>query len=132
MDPELRNEIRSLTTRFGAVVREQAGEAVYAKIEELRSLSKDLRRDRGGEASGALSRATASLSVEDAHQVAHAFSLFFQLANLCEERARIRHLQATPHAAQSSAWLFRELKKADVPPARVQACLDLQLAQLLA
>ena len=35
MDSQLKNEVRRLTTRLGAMVKEQAGEAVFAHVEEL-------------------------------------------------------------------------------------------------
>jgi phosphoenolpyruvate carboxylase len=124
MDPVLKKEVRFLTTRLGEIIREQAGEAVFARVERFRQLSKAVRHDGTREAITAKRRFVARLTLDDAHHLAHAFSLFFQLVNLCEERARIRHLQANPEPAQSLRRLFHELKEARVPAAVVQSCLD--------
>lgn len=125
MEPQLKAEIRFLTTRLGHIIREQAGDALYTRIEQLRVLAKEVRKQQKGDVVRAKRRVVANLKPTEAYQVAHAFSLFFQLVNLCEERARIRHLQATPHPAQSLGSLFRELKQAKIPAAKVQECLDL-------
>jgi phosphoenolpyruvate carboxylase len=124
MDAQLRQEVRFLTTRLGAIIREQAGETVFAQVEQLRVLSKAIRAQHAAEDVRAQRRLVRRLSVRAAHQIAHAFSLFFQLTNLCEERARIRHLQAQEAPAQSVRRLFRDLKAAGVPAAAVQRCLD--------
>ncbi len=60
----------------------------------------------------------------DAYQIAHAFSLFFQLANLCEERARVRQLQAEGIPAMSLRHLFRELKESSVSAEEFRRCLN--------
>lgn len=132
MDPQLRREVRFLTTRLGDIIREQAGEVVFAQIERLRHLAKAVRAHGQPADRRAARRLVARLSLEDAHQVAHAFSLFFQLVNLCEERARVRRLQATPEPAYSLGALFRQLRAAGVPPARLQAFLgDLDIQPVL-
>ena len=126
MDPQLRSEVRSLTTRLGAMVREQAGEEIFQRVESLRRLSKALRENgQDAEESGtALRKQVKSLKEPDAYLVAHAFSLFFQCVNLCEERARVRHLAGHAEPAQSLKGLFRELKTAGVSGAQLQTCLN--------
>ena len=124
MDPLLKQEVRTLTTRLGHIVREQAGEEVFSHVEQLRRLSIKIRERHDPASITAKRRLVASLSVEEAYQVAHAFSLFFQLVNLCEERARLRRLRAKPDAPQSIRHLFRELRAAKVSDERLQHCLD--------
>ncbi|MDQ3621604.1 MAG: phosphoenolpyruvate carboxylase [Verrucomicrobiota bacterium] len=124
MDAVLTKEVRFLTTRLGEIIREQAGAAVFARLEEFRQLSKAVRHEGKPERVLAKQRLLARLSVDEAQHIAHAFSLFFQLVNLCEERARIRRLQEDPAPAQSLRRVFGEMKAARVPPATVQACLD--------
>lgn len=124
MDSQLRNEIRFLTTRLGKIVREQAGDAVFQKVERLRVLSKAVRARHRAEDIQDERRLVESLSTRQAYSIAHAFSLFFQLVNFCEERTRIRHLQRNPEPPQSLRQLFRELKSAGVTDAELQACLD--------
>jgi phosphoenolpyruvate carboxylase len=124
MDLQLKQEVRHLTTRLGVIIREQAGERVFEQVEQIRQLAKAIRIHRDKAGVRAKRQLVAGLSVREAYDVAHAFSLFFQIVNLCEERARIRHLQALPEPPQSLRWLFKELRAANVPPAALQKCLD--------
>jgi phosphoenolpyruvate carboxylase len=124
MDATLRSEVRFITTRLGNIIREQAGDAAFGHVEKMRQLSKAIRARRDRASIRMKRRLVADLSTDEAYQVAHAFSLFFQLTNLCEERARIRHLQSNPEPVQSLRRLFRQLKEAGVPVATVQRCLD--------
>ena len=123
MDPQLRREVRTLTTTLGNIVREQAGARIFRHVEEIRRASQEARRASLKEVPRPLLRRVASLSHEEAYAVAHAFSLFFQVVNLAEERARIRHLAAAPGHAQSLRALFRELRARRIPEARVRDCL---------
>jgi phosphoenolpyruvate carboxylase len=124
MDEHLRREVRFITTRLGHIIREQAGEVAFGHVEHLRQLSKAIRAQHDRASIRAKRRLVASLTTREAYPVAHAFSLFFQLTNLCEERARIRHLQSNPEPAQSLRRLFRQLKEAGVTAETVQRCLD--------
>ncbi len=129
---ELRQEVRFLTTRLGAMIREQAGERVYQRVEQVRLLAKAIRQRHDPADIRAKRRLLGRLSRSEAHQVAHAFSLFFQLVNLCEERERIRHLRSHAAPPQSLRWLFRSLKEAHVAPEALQRCLDgLQIEPVL-
>jgi phosphoenolpyruvate carboxylase len=124
MDPVLRQEVRHITTRLGHIMREQAGDKVFHHFERLRKLSRDIRarHDRADiRAKRALVR---GVSVHEALDLTHAFSIFFQLVNLCEERTRVRHLRANKMPPQSLAALFAELKAAGVTTEKVQECLD--------
>jgi phosphoenolpyruvate carboxylase len=124
MDSQLHQEVRFLTTRLGLIVREQAGARVFDRVERFRKLSKDARAGQSRRNAAALARLAAQQSVDVADQVAHAFSLFFQLVNLCEERARIRHLASHPRPAQSLRAVFHELREAGVSAATVERCLE--------
>lgn len=124
MDDQLRREVRFITTRLGAIILEQAGETTFQQIEQLRQLSKTIRANQDRVSIRANRRLVGRLTTREAYRVAHAFSLFFQLTNLCEERARVRHLQANPEPAQSLRRLFRELKDAGVTADTLQRCLD--------
>jgi len=124
VDTQLKREVRFLTTRLGAIIREQAGDRVFDHLEQIRQLAKTIRATHDPVAIRAKRRRVAGLSTTEAFQIAHAFSLFFQVVNLCEERARVRHLQANPAPVQSLRWLFHELKHARVPLETVQGCLD--------
>jgi phosphoenolpyruvate carboxylase len=124
MDAELRRDVRGLTTRLGDMVREQAGPRVFRGVEDIRRLARQAREDGGDAALRRLVKRVGALGDDEAYQVAHAFSLFFQLVNLAEERARARQLEAKGAPPRSVAALFRELKAKRVSPAQVRACLD--------
>src|SRR6202007_2421632 len=92
MDTRLRQEVRLLTTRLGTIVQEQCGPKVFAAIENLRNLSKQIRQSPTPELLQANQDEVNRLTLAQASDVAHAFSLFFHLVNLCEERQRVRRL----------------------------------------
>ncbi len=122
MDEALRREVRLLTTRLGAVAREQCGTQVFAAIENLRRLSKQIRQETGRHLAAVLranQRQVRRLTLKQAIAVAHAFSLFFHLVNLCEERQRIRRLRAyelqESGAPMSLRHVFAELRRQSVP-----------------
>lgn len=138
MNEQLRQEVRFLTTRLGAIVREQSGPEVFTAIESLRKVAKQIRQNalaahQGGPArhQGAPVRAKErvidQLSVQQAADVAHAFSLFFHLVNLCEERERVRRLRLHDRqgtgAPMSLRHTFSELRKQRVSPAAVKKLL---------
>ncbi len=93
----LRRDVRSLGTLLGDVLREQAGEELFANVEALRQ-STTRRRDaeaRGHEAEAASLAASAldlihSLPVERAILLTRAFAFYFELINLAETNHRKR------------------------------------------
>jgi phosphoenolpyruvate carboxylase len=128
MHEELRREVRCLTTRLGAILQEQCGQRIFAAIENLRNLSKQIRNHPDPAALDANDRAVSRLAIKDAAEIAHAFSLFFHLVNLCEERERIRRLTAYERhgggAPMSLRRTFQELKRHRVAAAAVARLLD--------
>ena len=93
----LRRDVRSLGTLLGDVLREQAGDDLFAHVEALRQ-GTIRRRDaeaRGKEEEAALHAATAlelvhSLPVERAILLTRAFAFYFELINLAETNHRKR------------------------------------------
>ncbi len=124
MSKFLKGEIKHLTGRLDQIILEQAGKKVFHHLDTVRKLSKRARHF-GSEASRQTKHSLLDrLAPKEAYQLAHAFSLFFQLVNLCEERARERHLQSKKMAAMSLPALFRELKAAGVTEKQLQAVLN--------
>jgi phosphoenolpyruvate carboxylase len=127
MDEKLRREVRLLTTRLGALIQEQSGRKTFEAIENLRRLSKQLRQASDPALVAAGDREVRSLSLQRAAHVAHAFSLFFHLVNLCEERQRIRRLRdyesGEVGAPMSLRRSFSRLVKQDVPVAEFASVL---------
>jgi len=120
MDQTLRREVRLLTTRLGTIVQEQCGPKVFAAIENLRNLSKQIRQNPTPELLNANQDEVNRLRLAEASDVAHAFSLFFHLVNLCEERQRVRRLreyeQQENGAPMSLRNTFNLLRRQHVRP----------------
>jgi len=93
----LRRDVRSLGMLLGEVLREQAGDALYQKVEELRQAA--IRR-REAQAEGSLQEADKLLQkavlgvnampVDQAYQLSRAFAFYFELINLAETNHRKR------------------------------------------
>lgn len=93
----LRRDVRSLGMLLGEVLREQAGEALFENVEELRQAA--IRR-REAQAKGSLQEADKLLQiavlrvnampVDQAYQLSRAFAFYFELINLAETNHRKR------------------------------------------
>jgi phosphoenolpyruvate carboxylase len=93
----LRRDVRSLGMLLGEVLREQAGDALFEKVEELR-LSAIRRREAMAE--GSLKEAedllqlavlgANTMPVDQAYQLSRAFAFYFELINLAETNHRKR------------------------------------------
>lgn len=92
-DKRLRREIRQLGRMFGDVVRHFEGDAAFELIETVR---RDARKFTEGDAAAAdrLNQTLSQRSTEELRIVVRAFSTFLELANLAEDRQRVRILRA--------------------------------------
>jgi phosphoenolpyruvate carboxylase len=109
----LRRDVRSLGRLLGEVLKEQAGNDLFAAVEELRLLLIQHRETQPGtktnsrEADPLLDRAeeiVARLDINQAHQMTKAFAIYFELTNLAETNHRKRRRRA----AQSSAEVIAQ------------------------
>ena len=100
----MRRDVRLLGDILGEVIRDSAGPELLADVEYLRrAVIEERRREREAvNAPGAVAadlggdeimELVASWSLEQAEQVARAFTVYFHLANLAEEHQRIRNLR---------------------------------------
>ncbi len=97
-DP-LAREVRLLGALLGQVIAEQEGAAALDLVERVRGRAIAARRRDGppdGRPSGA---SLATLDAGKLEMLARAFSTFFQLANLAEEKERVRALGRRDRAA---------------------------------
>lgn len=85
----LRAEVDLLGRLLGEAIRTLSGERFFALVEEVRLLAK-ARRQGDGEAGEALLRRVRELSLEEAEALVRAFTHYFHLVNLAEERHRVR------------------------------------------
>jgi phosphoenolpyruvate carboxylase len=86
-------DIRLLIGVLSEVLQQQAGEDLY-QIEEKIRLAAKRRREQDDSAEAVLWELVNALPVAQAEQVAHAFTLYFELINLAEEAHRVRVLRA--------------------------------------
>src|SRR6202521_798606 len=91
MPAALRREVRLLGEVLGQVLAEYAGDKLLEDVEQLRRTVIAARESE--EDDGAAAHLVASWSIERAEQVARAFTCYFQLVNLAEERHRARAIR---------------------------------------
>lgn len=88
-DHGLRDDVRLLGALVGDVIREQAGEAFFERVERVRKAAID-RREGDTAVREVLRDALAGLSARDARELVRAFSTYFQVVNLAERVHRVR------------------------------------------
>jgi phosphoenolpyruvate carboxylase len=90
----MRRDVRLLGDLLGEVLRESGGQGLLDDVEQLRRAVIAARHgDQGDDAHSEIAALVASWPLERAEAVAHAFTVYFHLANLAEERQRIRTLR---------------------------------------
>jgi len=94
-------DIRLLGRMLGDVIREQDGEAAFALVEQIRTLSVAFRRDADHEADRALKKLLKALSADQTVSVIRAFTYFSHLANLAEDRHHIRRRAVHERAGET-------------------------------
>ncbi len=97
-DP-LAREVRLLGALLGQVVAEQEGAPALELVERVRERTIALRRDGDPAVRAALDTELATLSTREIATLARAFSTYFQLVNLAEEKERVRQLRRRARAA---------------------------------
>lgn len=125
----LRRDVRKLGDMLGEVITESAGSDSLGLIETIRKLSRQ-RRSGDHLAGTELAERISQLTLPEARVVARAFSVFFDLANLAEDRHRIRVLRARVQDAapapisETIAAGISKLRDAGFTAPQVQAALD--------
>src|SRR5215510_11510306 len=109
----LRRDVRSLGRLLGEVLKEQAGDQLFSAVEELRLLLIEHRESHAqpehdvDSVQRLIERAesiVSRLDVAEAHQMAKAFAIYFELTNLAETNHRKRRRRA----AQTSPELLAQ------------------------
>jgi phosphoenolpyruvate carboxylase len=112
----LRDDVRTLGTILGEILRAHAGAGVYERVEQVRALAKRARAGDEG-ATELLTKTLADLPFDEVLPVARAFSLFLTLVNIAESHHRLRKGSATavnPHS--DCRHTFKHLLEAGVSP----------------
>ncbi|MGJ7493929.1 phosphoenolpyruvate carboxylase [Variovorax sp. RT4R15] len=122
-DQPLIDDIRLLGRILGDVIREQEGEATYALVEKIRTLSVAFRRDADHGADRSLKNLLKGLSAAETVRVIRAFTYFSHLANLAEDRHQIRRRTDSDRAGDSVEGSLQtalaRIRKAGITPAAV-------------
>ena len=137
-DELLRRDVRFLATCSGSVItRRSRAPRPWRLVEEIRRLARE-RRAVDQAAGAALDERIASLDDRQASIVARAFSVFFDLVNIAEDRQRVRVLrdrerERDPAAAQGIAGRREspEFRERGCRPRRVQPALDRLAVELV-
>ena len=93
-------EIRLLGSLLGQVIAEQAGRELLDLVERVRRTTIRLRRGDDPSLRSGLVAELAALDLDRAEVVVRAFSLYFRLVNLAEERELIREARRADRARQ--------------------------------
>jgi phosphoenolpyruvate carboxylase len=97
-DQPLRDDIRLLGRLLGDTLREQEGDSVFSRVEEIRRLSIRYHRDVDHAARAEMAKLLCDLPRERTSQVIRAFSYFSHLANIAEDQHHIRRARAHARA----------------------------------
>ena len=125
----LRRDVGSLGNMLGEVITEAEGSGALTLVEDIRQLAQR-RRSADSVAETELDDRIAGLSLAESRVVARAFSVFFDLANLAEDRHRIRVLRtrmqesAPDPISETIAIGVASLRKAGFTAAQVQVALN--------
>ena len=127
-DP-LRDDIRLLGGMLGTTVREQAGEAVFRTVEEIRRTSLRFRRQQEREARGELEEMLGRLDDATSLPAVHALTMFAQLSNIAEDLhqnrlERRRTARGEPPREGSLEHLLSRLVATGVPVGDLVHLLD--------
>jgi phosphoenolpyruvate carboxylase len=135
-DELLRRDVRLLGDMLGSVIREIAGGDAFELVEQVRSLARD-RREGRHDGEPALAARIESLEEPQATVVARAFSIFFDLVNIAEDRQRVRVLRERERSrhpeplGESLPAGIAELKELGAPADDVQRVLDRLAVELV-
>ncbi len=124
-----KKDVRLLTTLLGDIIREQEGEEVFNKIEEIRELTKKVRENSDSDTIAKLDALVGSLDLGESYKIARAFTIYFQLVNIAEEAQRVRRIRT--YDANTALFqdmslrkLFYDLKQAGFTAKEVSGFLS--------
>lgn len=125
----IRQDIRFLMGLLTEVIREQEGEDLLLKVEQIRTLAKEIRGSHNPLLIASQKKLIASLSLDEAYNVARAFTIYFQLVNIAEEVQRIRRLRdydRSDEALQDMSLrkLFKDLIDQGIAPKEIASFLS--------
>ena len=128
----LRANVGLLGTRLGDTIRDQLGEALLTRVEQIRQLSKAARQGDDNQADK-LKQVLRDLTDDELLPVARAFAQFLNLANLAEQHFSISRIgQASIEKPEPLLELFNLLEQQQLDAAKVrQAVANLSIELVL-
>ena len=120
----IRQDVRELGALVGDTIGEQSSQSAFEAVERLRTASIDYRRDEA-DSRAALHEILDGLAPDLQSVVARAFTTYFELINLAEERERVRAIRRSSQEQSLEDGLesaVEELSETD--PEAVQKVLD--------
>jgi phosphoenolpyruvate carboxylase len=123
---DIRQDVRELGALLGDVLEAQTSTADFDTVESLRNAAIDYRRG-DGDSRAPLERTIEALDPEGESVVARAFTTYFELINLAEERERVRAVRRASQdrtIADGMREAIEELAEADADAETVQGILD--------
>ena len=124
----LSREIKLLGSLLGQVIAEQAGEEILALVERVRKLTIDIRKNPSATRQRGLRAILEELSAEQIEALIKAFSLYFHLTNLAEEKHRVRRVRkrarTTPGGQDGSLEAAVRKLLAEDEPEQVRELID--------
>jgi phosphoenolpyruvate carboxylase len=128
---EINQDVRELGELLGEIITEQSSESAFETVERIRTAAIDYRRG-DAEDRTAIREALDGLSPEKEDVVARAFTTYFELINLAEERQRVREIREGAHEGtleDSVQAAVEELAARDLSADTVEGILDDVLIQ---
>lgn len=104
IDPELRSDVRRVSTLLGESLVRQGGQRLLDLVEQVRVQIKQARTQSSPDAAAAARDTLTGLDLDEATALVRAFATYFQLANTAEQVHRVRAIDA---ADGDSGWLER-------------------------
>jgi phosphoenolpyruvate carboxylase len=94
MTDELKDYVRHLGALLGTTIQEQAGTELFELEESIRKTAREVRRNFSDDALKRLISLTTNLDERRANDILRAFTIYFQLGNLSEQRDTINKTNA--------------------------------------
>jgi len=123
---DVRQDVRELGALLGDVLEEQASRGAFEVVEDLRTAAIDY-RSGDLESRDSLQATLDDLDGDTQSVVARAFTTYFELINLAEERERVRAIREDRqdgNLEDGVAGTIQSLIEADADPETVQQVLD--------
>ncbi len=128
-DRTLRQEIRWLGTELGHVLEHLAGQPALEMVESIRRLARARRQGKPGTTQELTTR-LAQMSVSELRVIVRAFTLFLDLANVAEDRQRVRVLRERTRQShpgprrESIGEAIAQLRSSGMKPAQLATLLN--------